>query len=62
MSKLEVGDSFITDGEKMTTLQSSIRQAAKRAKISITVRREGDEGIKLRVWRVADSKAARCGE
>lgn len=58
MSKLEVGDSFVAEGEKMPTLQSAVRQAAKRAKVNITVRREGEERVKLRVWRVADTKAA----
>ena len=64
MAKMEVGDSFVADGEdgKVTTLQSSIRQAAKRAKVNITVRREGEEGCRLRVWRVADTKAAACVE
>lgn len=62
LSKLEFGDSFVAEGEKMGTLQSSIRQAAKRAKINITVRREGEEGVKLRVWRVADTKVATCDE
>jgi hypothetical protein len=57
MKKLEVGDSFIAEGSKMTTLQSAIRQAAKRANINITVRREGEEGCKIRVWRTPDVEA-----
>jgi hypothetical protein len=58
MAAMEVGDSFVAEGEKMPTLQSAVRQAARRAKINITVRREGEESVKLRVWRVADAKAA----
>lgn len=54
MKKLEVGDSFVAVGEKMGSVQSAVRQAAKRAGIKITARREGTEGVKLRVWRVGD--------
>lgn len=56
MSKMEIGDSFVTEGEKMPSLQSAVRQAAKRARITITARREGEEGFKLRVWRVEGTK------
>lgn len=62
MAAMEVSDSFVAEGGKITTLQSAVRQAAKRAKINITVRREGEEGCKLRVWRVADANVAACGE
>lgn len=56
MAKMEVGDSFVCEGEKFNTLQSALRLAAKRAGITITTRRENEEAetpVKVRVWRVA---------
>jgi len=46
-NKMVEGDSFIAEG-KMASLQSAIRQAAKRAGVKILTRKESDD--KLRVW------------
>lgn len=62
MRQMEIGDSFACEGSKFNTLQGVIRAAAKKAGIAITVRREGKEGCKLRVWRVANTIVAKCGE
>lgn len=65
MNAMEVGDSFVAEGEKLQTVQSAVRQAAHRAGIKITTRQEEAEGevVKLRVWRVAGEPAARhCTE
>ena len=57
IEKLEVGDSFVVEGYSAATMQSAVRQAAKRAGIKITIRHEEDdrsesEKVRLRVWRV----------
>lgn len=72
MGQMQVGDSFLAEGEKLQTVQSAVRQAAHRAGIKITTRREEEdehgnkfpEGIvKLRVWRVEGEPTARhCTE
>lgn len=61
IGKLEVGDSFTVTGENAATMQSALRQAAKRAGIKITVRNmteQGDELATLRVWRVEGEPCA----
>lgn len=57
LSDMKVGDSFAVpvSDENLATLQSKIRQSAKRAKIKITARRltENKKEV-LRVWRIAE--------
>lgn len=65
MALMEVGDSFVAEGVKISTLQSKVRLAARKAEISITVRPEseiGDAVCKVRVWRVAETKLVAFGE
>lgn len=50
LQELEVGDSFVAEGANMATLNSSIRQSAKRLGIKITARAESK--TKLRIWRI----------
>lgn len=57
IGKLEVGDSFTVTGENASTMQSALRQAAKRVGIKITVRNITERGnyqTTLRVWRVPE--------
>lgn len=65
MKQMEVGDSFVCEGVKFNTVQGTLRRAAKKVGINVTVRRESEEDVspvKLRVWRVADTKVGTCGE
>lgn len=66
MSKLEIGDSFVAEGERSQTIQSAIRRSARRAGIKVTTRQlnEGDEQfvadkVKIRVWRVEGEPTVR---
>lgn len=66
MGAMQVGDSFLAEGEKLQTVQSAVRQAAHRAGIKITTRQEDSDEenvVKLRVWRIEGVPAARhCTE
>lgn len=59
MSKMDVGDSFVAEGDKSQTIQSAVRQAARRIGIKVTTRQldETDpqfnpDKVKIRVWRI----------
>lgn len=59
MKNMEVEDSFLVtleEGQKMSTLQSKIRQTAKRHNINIVASQVGKN--QLRVWRVANPENA----
>lgn len=63
MEELGVGDSFVAEGANVQTVQSAVRQAARRAGICITTAQDEDSvpgAIRLRVWRIEGEPGKRC--